>query len=107
MENENGAIETFPNDVVFILIGSDADLTMLKNLGVETKQSKYGEVPVYDKETYETNVSGVYVVGHFTEERHISGAIQMPKKIVPKLAEKLGAQASLPATARSGVETSG
>ena len=89
LENESGEIETFPNDVVFILIGSDADLTMLKNLGVETKNSKYGEVPVYDKETYETNISGVYVVGHFTEERHISGAIQMPKKIVPKLAEKI------------------
>ena len=89
LENENGEIETFPNDVVFILIGSDADLTMLKNLGVETRKSKYGEVPVYDKETYETNISGVYVVGHFTEERHIAGAIQMPKKIIPKLAEKL------------------
>ena len=89
LENENGEIETFPNDVVFILIGSDADLTMLKNLGVETKKSKYGEVPVYDKETFETNISGVYVVGHFTEERHIVGAIEMPKKIIPKLAEKL------------------
>ena len=89
LENENGEIETFPNDVVFILIGSDADLTMLKNLGVETKKSKYGEVPVYDVETFETNISGVYVVGHFTEERHIVGAIEMPKKIIPKLAEKL------------------
>lgn len=97
LENENGEIETFPNDVVFILVGSDADLTMLKNLGVETTQSKYGEVPVYDKETFETNISGAYVVGHFTEERHIVGAIQMPKKIIPKLAEKIGAQASLPA----------
>ena len=89
LENENGEIETFPNDVVFILIGSDADLTLLKNLGVETHQSKYGEVPVYDRETFETNVAGIYVVGHFTEERHIVGAIEMPKKIIPKLAEKL------------------
>jgi thioredoxin reductase (NADPH) len=89
LENETGEIETFANDVVFILIGSDADLTMLKNLGVETRKSKYGEVPVYDKETFETNISGAYVVGHFTEERHISGAIQMPKRIIPKLAEKL------------------
>jgi thioredoxin reductase (NADPH) len=100
LENENGAIETFPNDVVFILIGSDADLTMLKNLGVETRDSKYGEVPVYDEETFETNVAGVYVVGHFTEARHIVGAIEVPKKIIPKLAAKLngaqttGAQAS-------------
>lgn len=89
LENENGEIETFPNDVVFILIGSDADLTMLKNLGVETKQSKYGEVPVYDAETFETNIAGIYVVGHFTEARHIVGAIEVPKKIIPKLADKL------------------
>ena len=89
LENENGEIETFPNDVLFILIGSDADLTMLKNLGVETKNTKYGEVPVYDEETFETNVSGIYVVGHFTEARHIVGAIQIPKKIIPKLAEKV------------------
>lgn len=89
LENESGEIETFPNDVLFILIGSDADLTMLKNLGVDTKNSKYGEVPVYDAETFETNVSGAYVVGHFTEARHIAGAIETPKKIIPKLAEKI------------------
>lgn len=89
LENENGAIETFPNDVLFILIGSDADLSMLKKLGVETKTTKYGEVPVYNEETFETNVAGIYVVGHFTEARHIVGAIEVPKKIIPKLAEKL------------------
>jgi putative YpdA family bacillithiol system oxidoreductase len=89
LENEDGRIETFPNDVVFVLIGADAELGLLKNLGVETYPSKYGEVPVYDEETFETNVGGVYVVGHFTEARHIAGAIQVPKKIVPKLAAKL------------------
>ncbi len=89
LENENGVIETFPNDVLFILIGSDADLTMLKNLGVETRNSKYGEVPVYDEETFETNISGIYVAGHFTEARHIVGAIEVPKKIIPMLAAKL------------------
>jgi thioredoxin reductase (NADPH) len=89
LENEDGLIETFPNDVVFILIGSDAELKLLKNLGVETRQSKYGVVPVYDEETFETNVAGVYVAGHFTEARHIAGAIQVPKKIIPKIAAKL------------------
>ncbi len=88
LEDENGNVEILPNDVVFILIGSDADLTMLKNLGVETKSSKYGEVPIYNEETFETNVAGVYVVGHFTEARHIAGAIEVPKKIVPKIAAK-------------------
>jgi putative YpdA family bacillithiol system oxidoreductase len=88
LEEENGDIEVLPNDVVIILIGSDADLTMLENLGVETKNSKYGVVPIYDDETFETNVAGVYVVGHFTEARHIAGAIEVPKKIIPKLAAK-------------------
>ncbi len=88
LEDEDGKIETLPNDVVFILIGSDADLTMLENLGVETGNSKYGKVPVYNEETFETNVPGVYVVGHFTEARHIAGAIEVPKKIIPKIAAK-------------------
>lgn len=89
LENENGAIETFPNDVVFILIGADAELKLLKNLGVETRNAKYGEIPVYDEETFETNVTGIYVAGHFTEARHIAGAIKVPKMIVPKIAAKL------------------
>ncbi|MGI8639793.1 MAG: NAD(P)-binding domain-containing protein, partial [Pyrinomonadaceae bacterium] len=98
LETEDGKTEVLPNDVVFVLIGSDADLTLLTNLGVEIKDSKYGAVPVYDEETFETNISGVYVVGHFTEARHIVGAIEVPKKIIPKIAVKLanqtGAQAS-------------
>jgi len=86
MENENGEVETLPNDVVFVLIGSDADLTMLKNLGVKTEHGKYGEVPVYDEESFETNVPGVYVAGHFTNHRHIKGAIDAPKIIIPHIA---------------------
>lgn len=89
LENEDGVIETFPNDVVFVLIGADAELGLLTNIGVKTRKSKYGEVPFYDEETFETNISGVYVVGHFTEARHIAGAIQVPRKIIPKIAEKL------------------
>lgn len=89
LENENGQIETFPNDVVFVLIGADAELGLLTSLGVETRQSKYGTIPIYDEETFETNIKGIYVVGHFTEARHIAGAIQVPRTIIPKLAEKL------------------
>lgn len=75
LENESGDRVVLANDVVFALIGSDADLTMLKSLGVETETGKYGEVPVYDPATFETNVPGVYVAGHFTNQRHIKGAI--------------------------------
>ena len=88
LEDETGEIQMLPNDVVFVLIGSDADLTMLENLGVEIETSKYGAVPVYDEETFETNVAGIYVAGHFTRTRHISGAIEVPKKIIPKMAAK-------------------
>jgi thioredoxin reductase (NADPH) len=89
LESETGERVTIPNDVVFVLIGADADLSMLKNLGVETELGKYGEVPVYDPETFETNVPGIYVAGHFTNQRHIKGAIDAGKSLVPKLFEKL------------------
>ena len=90
LESENGDLLMLPNDVVFILIGADADLTMLKNLGVETRLvERYGEIPVYDETTHETNIAGVYVVGHFTLARHIVGAIQVPKKIIPLIAQNL------------------
>jgi len=89
LENENGDRVVLANDVVFVLIGSDADLTMLKNLGVETETGKYGEVPVYDPETFETNVPGVYVAGHFTNQRHIKGAIDAGKALIPNLKKRL------------------
>ncbi len=88
LEDEEGKECVLPNDVVFVLIGSDADLTMLKNLGVKCEFGKYGEVPVYSEETFETNVAGVYVAGHFTNHRHIKGAIDAPKEFIPKLAAK-------------------
>jgi hypothetical protein len=37
-------------------------------------------------------VAGVYVAGHFTHARHIKAAIDVPRKIIPLLAEKLKAQ---------------
>lgn len=89
LESEDGEILTLPNDVVFVLIGADADLTLLKNLGVETEQTKHGEIPLYTPETFETNVSGVYVVGHFTHARHIKEAIAVPKQIMPEILTSL------------------
>jgi thioredoxin reductase (NADPH) len=77
---------TIPSDVVFVLIGSDADLTLLKKLGVKTDPGKLTEVPFYDPETFETNVRGIYVAGHFTHARHIKEAIAVPRRIVPLIA---------------------
>lgn len=92
LEGENGDRVVLANDVVFVLIGSDADLTMMQNLGVKTTRGKGGEVPVYDPETFETNVPGIYVAGHFTNQRHIKGAIDAPKVLIPLLKKKLTAK---------------
>lgn len=89
LTTEGGESLTIPNDVVFILTGADADLTMLKNLGVKTERGKLTEVPVYNPETFETNVRGVYVAGHFTHARHIKAAIDVPRVIVPLIVKDL------------------
>jgi thioredoxin reductase (NADPH) len=92
LRDEHGAIRTLPNDAVFILIGSDADLTLLRHLGVEIVPAGLTHVPVYDPETHETNVPGLYVAGHFTHERHIKEAIAVPRRIIPLIAQSLRAQ---------------
>lgn len=89
LESESGERVTIQNDVVFVLIGADADLSMLKDVGVRTEAGRYGEVPVYDRRTFETNVPGIYVAGHFTNQRHIKGAIDAGRSLVSQLAEKL------------------
>lgn len=89
LTTETGEQMTVANDVVFILVGSDADLTLLKRLGIETEPGKAGETPVYNPETFETNVRGIYVAGHFTNARHIKPAIDVPRQIVPLIAQEL------------------
>ncbi len=92
LTTEEGETLTIPNDVVFVLIGSDADLTLLKNLGVKTEPGKLTEVPLYDPETFETNIRGVYVAGHFTHARHIKAAIDVPRKIGPLMTKRIMAK---------------
>src|SRR6266550_2474650 len=94
LTTEDGETLTIRNDVVFVLIGSDADLTLLKKLGIRTEAGKLTEMPVYDPETFETNVPGVYVAGHFTNARHIKAAIDVPRRIVPLIAQGLRAGAA-------------
>ncbi|HMF55677.1 MAG TPA: NAD(P)-binding domain-containing protein, partial [Pyrinomonadaceae bacterium] len=91
LKTEDGAGATIPNDAVFVLIGSDADLSLLKKLGVETVRAGLSEIPAYDPETFETNVPGIYVSGHFTNSRHIKEAIAVPRRVVPLIAQQLRA----------------
>src|SRR6266404_3103050 len=93
LTTETGEKRTIPNDVVFVLVGSDADLSLLKSLGVEITSGKLTEMQVYDPETFETNVRGVYVAGHFTNARHIKAAIDVARKIVPLIAKSFRAPA--------------
>jgi thioredoxin reductase (NADPH) len=83
IKTDEGTTLDLPNDVVFILIGSDADLTLLRQIGVEITRNGLNELPTYDPETFETNVPGIYVVGHFTHARHIKEAIAVPRRIIP------------------------
>ena len=87
----DGPVVALPNDAVFVLIGTDADLTLLKRLGVRTEQAGLCEVPAYDPDTFETNVPGLHVAGHFTHARHIQQAIAVPRRIVPLIAQHLRA----------------
>src|SRR5687768_13490666 len=89
LTTEDGETLTLNNDVVFVLIGSDADLTLLKKLGVKTEPGKLTQIPVYDPETFETSVRGIYVAGHFTHARHIKAAIDVPRRIVPLIAQSV------------------
>lgn len=86
-----GASLTLPNDAVFILIGADPDLTLLRALGVRTERHGLNDIPVYDPETFETDIPGLHVAGHFTHARHIKEAIAVPRRIVPLIAQSLRA----------------
>jgi thioredoxin reductase (NADPH) len=91
IKDERAQSHTLANDAVFVLIGSDADLRLLRAVGVRTEKSGFTEVPTYDPETFETNVPGIYVAGHFTNSRHIKEAIAVPRRIVPIIAQSLRA----------------
>jgi thioredoxin reductase (NADPH) len=88
---DDGQTLVQPNDVVFVLIGSDADFTLLRQAGVEITRAGLTEVPAYNPDTFETNVHGLYVAGHFTYSRHIKEAIAVPRRIVPLIAQSLRA----------------
>jgi thioredoxin reductase (NADPH) len=91
IRTDEGETIRLANDAVFVLIGSDADLTLLREAGVEIVRNGLAEVPVYDQETFETNVRGLYVAGHFTHARHIKEAIAVPRRIIPMIARSLRA----------------
>jgi len=50
-----------PFDFVLLLVGYEADMTLLRNAGVELNGDC--QIPTYSEQTMETNVPGLYVAG--------------------------------------------
>jgi thioredoxin reductase (NADPH) len=59
--DESGTIKELENDFVFALTGFHPNHQMLRAIGVEINEET--GAPVFDPETMETNVKGVYVAG--------------------------------------------
>jgi thioredoxin reductase (NADPH) len=79
--------ETVPNDFVFAMIGNVPDVHFLRRAGIDVDPGD--KKPVYDPETFETNVPGIYVVGSLTREPHIFNGRLRAAKIVDHIVSEL------------------
>ena len=87
----DGSIENIPNDFVFILIGQNPDIPFLEDAGVAV--SPHDQRPVYNEETFETDVPGLYVAGSIARDQHIVNGRPRAVKIVEQIAGRLEEQA--------------
>ena len=64
-----GSSQSIPNDFVFVLIGQNPDIPFLEAAGVaiDPKDSR----PIYNSDTFETGVPGLYVAGSIARDQHI------------------------------------
>jgi thioredoxin reductase (NADPH) len=76
---------------IFAMLGADPDVTLLAQAGAEIAADGR---PVYDAETNETTVPGLFVVGHLTRELHMKNATVAPWRIVNGIAARLGGAAT-------------
>ena len=83
----DGSRQSIPNDFVFILIGQNPDIPFLEAAGVEINPDDLR--PVYNDETFETNVPGLYVAGSIARNQHIVNGRPNAVKIVEEIAERL------------------
>jgi thioredoxin reductase (NADPH) len=81
-------------DHIFALIGADPDTTLLETAGAEIASDGR---PVYNLETYETTVPGLYVAGHMTRELHMKNALEVTPHIVRAIASRLFQTTTRPA----------
>ena len=60
---KNGRTIKIANDYVFAMIGYHPDYDFLNSMGIEINTNEYGTAPVYNRETYETNIENCYIAG--------------------------------------------
>lgn len=58
-----GKETTIHNDYVFAMIGYHPDYEFLQSLGIDINTNEYGTAPVYNRDTYETNIENCYIAG--------------------------------------------
>ncbi|OIK15889.1 hypothetical protein BIV60_07885 [Bacillus sp. MUM 116] len=63
LETPKGKV-SIENDFVFPLIGYQPDSIMLKNIGIQMDESTL--VPMFNKDTYETNIENIFLAGVVT-----------------------------------------
>jgi thioredoxin reductase (NADPH) len=66
-------------DHIVALIGADPDTRLLEDAGAAIAGDGR---PVYDPQTCETTVPGLFVAGHLTRERHIKKAIKGAAQVI-------------------------
>ncbi len=85
-----GSLQSIPNDFVFILIGQNPDIPFLEDAGVAI--SPDDQRPIYDTETFETSVPGLYVAGSIARDQHIvngrPNAVGIVERIVEQVKQK-------------------
>ena len=73
-------------DHIFALIGADPDTRILEEAGVEIAADGR---PVYDPQTFETAVSGLYVAGHITRELHMKNAVEVTRRVTDHIVSQV------------------
>lgn len=89
LESESDGAATIPNDFVFTMIGNEPDWEFLARCGLHMN-SDDGK-PLYDPETFESNVPRLFLAGSITREAHIVNGRLRAGRIVRHIARELRA----------------
>lgn len=77
---------TLPNDFVFALVGHTADRTLFAHLGVPLAPDG---LPLYDEETSEAEVPGLYIAGSLSRANIILESRRRAVEIVAHIADRM------------------